>query len=226
MGLFDGITEGRWARDKQFKNIWEGRPAIIIGRGPRSEYKIIDDVSEFKGKRIGCNTAYRAYSNLDALVWMDYDFFRDNRHELKHLKCYKFAVNPVTYQIYGMEIYGIEAHKPERCSESLDTGMFPCNLTGYVALNLALIMGLNPIWLHGFDANYKDQKMKERLESFALIAEWCKKNNREVFVATESSGMERFFTYKRLPAIKHKRLKSGSRRRGKELSNNDMGTRV
>ena len=220
-GVFDGIRRGRWATDAEFKNIWHKRPGVVIGRGPNDDYKRFQAVAQFAGKRIGCNTAFRAYLNLDAIVWMDYEIFRDHKEEMRHLKCYKFAVNPVTYRTYGIDIIGLKAMRPERCSDSIESGFYPCNLTGYVGTNLALIMGLDPVWLHGFDSNYKDPMMRKRVDQFAYIADWCRQNDRHVYIATEGSYLERFFEHKKLPGSGEKRLRA----RKKGVNCDDMGNR-
>jgi len=185
-----------WAPDSLFKDKWLGQKGLVLGRGMGPEYKRNKRLDTFDGKIIGCNTAFKT-TKCDAVFWMETKVFNDNRHELKKIQedgTILFAVNP-HYPLYGMEVWGIEARKPARCSERFDYGFYPCQLSGYVALNIALIMGLNPVYLYGF-LGYKDnEEMYKRNLNFKYIADWCEKNDRKVYVTDRRSQLIMFFEY-------------------------------
>jgi hypothetical protein len=95
------------------------------------------------------------------------------------------------------------------CSGSFDQGFWTKNLTGFLALNVALVLGLNPIWLHGFIANYKRDHFVKRIDQFGIIADWCEINGRTVYIADENSVLRKFFKHRRLPVPKAARTKKG-----------------
>ena len=185
------------ATDEQFKNIYQGRQGLIIGRGAGSEYEHDPIFDKFNGIKIGCNSAYTV-ADLDVLVWMDSLFFVTHWQEIKQLKCLKFAPNPDVYNTYGVDVYELRVNMPERCSVSFDSGFYPCELSGYLALNIALLFGLNPIWLHGFTSEMNDNYGNKRADKFQYLANWAKQNNREIYLANKEGYVTKFFIYKQI----------------------------
>lgn len=186
-----------WAPDALFKDKWLNKKGLILGRGTKQSYTRNKYLDKFDGKIIGCNTAYKK-TKCDIIFWMDEGIFLKNRKELKEQQqkneTILMAVNPF-YHLYGIEIWGIEARKPKRCSERFDLGFYPCNLSGYIALNIGLIMGLNPIYLNGFSGYPDDSDMFKRILNFKYIADWCEKNNRKVYITDKKSQLSMFFDY-------------------------------
>ncbi len=189
-------TSINWATDKEFKGKFAGHKGLVIGRGQNSDYERDERLDKFSGIKIGCNSAYKATS-LDALVWMDPHFFETHWVKIFQTSCLKFAVSPVHYEHHGVDIIGIMAKQPEKCSESFGSGFYPCNLSGYLALNIALLFGLDPVWLYGFDPD--TEVLRERSESFSLISDWINKNHRRIFITDKNSYLKKFFDFKELP---------------------------
>ena len=198
-----------FASDSFFKNRWAGEKGLVIGRGPSPKYEKNIVLNKFKGRKIGCNTAFNA-CDCDAIIFMDEMVFQKNKDQYQKLVkegLLLFGVN-IIYPVYGVKLYNLEARKPERCSESFDQGFYPCNLSGFVALNVALLMGLNPIYLFGFNpekSQLKDRdRVIERSLKFQLIDEWCQKNNRKIYCTDKDSLLTMFFPYKSLSLSKTK----------------------
>jgi len=197
-----------WAIDPLFKNKYTNVPGIVIGRGI-NEYARNESLDSFKGKKIGCNEAYKV-TDLDILLWLDSSFYGNHEKEILFYKestlkkTILFAMNPLYYIHKDLSVYGLEARRPEKCSESFDSGFYPCELSGFLALNVALIMGINPIWLYGFTP---DEKISERSFKFKYISDWCKQNNRQVFLYDENSLLSMFFNYKSFPLTLKKKKK-------------------
>lgn len=188
--------EFTWAPDALFKDRWLNQKGLILGRGLGKEYKRNKRLDKFDGKIIGCNTAYKS-TKCDAIFWMEEMVFLKNRQELKKEQengTLLFALNP-HYRLYNTEIWGIEARKPAKCAERFDYGFYPCNLSGYVALNIGLIMGLNPIYLHGFYGYKDNEEMYMRNLNFKYIADWCEKHDKKVYVTDRKSQLIMFFEY-------------------------------
>lgn len=197
-----------WATDERFKNIYTGQKGLVIGRGKLKEYERDKALDNFSGKKIGCNTAYKT-TELDALIWLDLPFFPNHYDEIRNLNCLKFAVNPFHYFHHGVEIFGLRATRPERCSESFDSGFYPCELSGYIALNMALLFGLDPIWLYGFSSDMANQGII-RSDKFIYIADWAKKHDRKIYLTDKESYLKKFFPYKALPRVKKTKKKKES----------------
>lgn len=202
-----------FASDGMFKNRWAGEKGLVIGRGVNPEYEKNIVLDDFKGKKIGCNTAFNS-CHCDAIVYMEEKVFFNNKDRYRELVkegLFLFGVN-VIYPVYGVELYNLEARKPEKCSESFDQGFYPCNLSGYIALNVALLMGLDPIYLFGFNPEQAQPENRDRVIErslkFRLIDEWCQKNNRKVYCTDKDSLLTMFFSYKPLP------LKRNNKRKG------------
>lgn len=188
-----------WATDDKFKNIWKNQEGLIIGRGIGKDYTRKKDLDNFKGKVIGCNTAFNT-RKCDAIVLMDEKVFLNNKDTYRKLAddgTYIFVINPI-YPLYGVKIVGLEARKPERCSNSFDTGFYPCRLSGYIALNIAILMGLNPIYLYGFTPAKSNNKIIERSFDFDHIAEYCYQNGIKVYTINRDVIIELHFEYKSL----------------------------
>lgn len=197
-------SEIKYATDKEYKNKWFGQQGLILGRGPEEIYVRDESLDGFQGRVIGCNEAYKI-RKCDAIVYMDEAVFFDNRNMYGYLAgqgTLIFGVNPI-YPLYGVPVMGLQARKPERCSTGFDQGFYPCNLSGYVALNVALLMGLNPVYLSGFDperaCGKERDKMVDRSMRFSLIADWCYKENRQVYCTDRGSMLAMFFPYRELP---------------------------
>lgn len=185
------------ATDDKFKGIFKGKPGLIIGRGDNDDYQVDHLFEQFSGIKIGCNSAYKV-SKLDALIWIDSLFFVKYWQEIDNLDCLKFAVNPSVYNTVGVEINELLVSGVEGCSESFDKGFYPCELSGYIALNMALIMGLNPIWLHGFTSDMKDQYGTVRADKFKLLADWANDNDKQIYLPREDGYLRKFFDYKEI----------------------------
>lgn len=189
------------ATDTQFKNIFHGSKGLIIGRGDSQNYQSVKEFDLFPGIKLGCNHAYRV-TQLNALIWLDPPFFGENWQEISQLDCFKFAVNPDVYNTVGVEINELRVSGVEGCSESFDKGFYPCELSGYLALNVALIMGLNPIWLHGFTSDMKDQYQNVRADKFRFISDWAKIHNKQIYLAHKEGYLRKFFEFKAIPQSK------------------------
>ncbi len=123
---------------------------------------------------------------------------KENYRKLANQGSYIFVINPI-YPLYGVKIVGLEARKPARCSNSFDTGFYPCRLSGYIALNVAILLGLNPIYLSGFTPSKAvDKNVMERSFDFDPIVDYCYDNRIKVYTTNKDPIMELYFEYKSL----------------------------
>ncbi len=194
------------ASDADFLGIWQGQPSLIIGSGKSKNYLPFNpDLNRFPGKIIGCNSAFSVGYHTDMIIFIDGGVLNRYGEAMAQIDCLKFSIacDPPNFQdiLHGNDIHWLLAKPPERFSDSFDSGFYPADLTGYLALNVALLMGYNPIWLHGFDS--WQHEVFSKAERFKMAANWAKENGREIYVTDEDSyfchGDNLIFKYKLLP---------------------------
>ena len=121
------------------KDAHKGEVAFVIGNGRSVEYYDTDKMHEC-GVTIGCNLGFKIHK-LDYLCWQDRKIADE---------CAKFEGSKVTsYKFHNM------AKKPEgwyvfNYGRFLPDGFSKIN-TGGLGMQLAFLMGCNPIFLVGFD---------------------------------------------------------------------------
>lgn len=137
-------------------NMLEGKPLVVIGsgfsgRGVKWEY--LDNIHT-----LGINHIIDIYHNLDYLIFQDHRFLRLNKYPLHEFKGIIFVANsnPASKKF---NIRNIRPFVPlglqHNVSTRIEKGLYARKSTGLCAVNLALIMGANPIYLVGLD-NPKD----------------------------------------------------------------------
>lgn len=128
---------------------WPGERAFIIGGGP-SLTGFDPSVLRGKGRVIATNSAYRIAPWADALIWMDYQWYMWNRHEL-HLHTGEFKVTTA----YPEPPCEQTIHFLKKSNRTQAISRDPQKLTGFntghQAMNLAVLMGVTEIILLGFD---------------------------------------------------------------------------
>jgi len=161
VGIYPGAFPYIPVEDRLFSNIleddeWKGQRCFIIGGGPSLKGF---DFSRLKGELvIGVN---RAYEKIDCTIMfsMDSRYYQwITRGELKgrardkfiNFKGYKIWLNASRYQ-FPKDIYQLGWVGGEGFSWSLKNGLGGGSNSGFGALNLAVCLGANPIYLLGFD---------------------------------------------------------------------------
>jgi len=145
-------------------NAWKGQRCFIIGGGP--------SLKKFNFQRlgheltIGVNRAFE-YISPSIILWLDYqtfyldllagEFGNDALKKFESTYSLKVALNISGYD-YPPEVYSIPRAPGMILSQSLKDGLVDGDNTGYAALNLAVCLGANPIYLLGFDMKGKDGK--------------------------------------------------------------------
>lgn len=135
---------------------WKGQRCFIIGGGPSLKGF---DFSRLENElTIGIN---RAYERLDCTIifasdkryfeWIIGDEISEGaKQKFINFKGFKIWLNTYSYQ-YPDDIYSLNCTVDNRLSWSMKDGLPRGNSTGFPALNLAMCLGANPIYLLGFD---------------------------------------------------------------------------
>lgn len=190
----------QWATDKMFKDIWQGEDGLIIGGGYRNrkrEYQRDEKLDAFQGKVFGCNSAFKV-RKIDVLVWIDTATYRNFNKEIAAFEGLKFAVNP-RWPVRNLNFWAIKPGKVPKCSESFEDGIAPRNLSGYVAINIALLMGIKRVFLTGF--NSADCNILKYTKNFIFFKEFAESNNREIYSCDPDGITNGFFPYMPLREI-------------------------
>jgi len=148
--------KGRFLYDVMQNNEWKNQRCFIIGGG--ESFKDFD-CSRLKGELvIGVN---RAFEKMDCTVnfAMDRRFYNwiyndklgvETRKRFDEYRGYKVWMNSGGYN-YPQGIYVINRTGDHNLSMDLKRGLTGESNSGYAALNLAVCLGANPIYLLGFD---------------------------------------------------------------------------
>jgi len=144
-------------------NMWKNQPCYLIGGGPSLENF---DFSLLEGKKtIGINKSFMYYE-ADIQYFMDMRFLNwikegllDKFHEQNvkakwdGLKSVKIILQPMNYVVFKEPLYVIRRLKTERFPLDLGIGIFSGDNSGFGAIQLAMCLGANPIYLLGYDAD-------------------------------------------------------------------------
>lgn len=146
---------------------WHGHPAFLVGGGPSLRGF---DFARLRGRRsIGVNIAFYAFDptiifSMDTrcLNWIlngtyDRGSFPGLRDKFKKTAAYKTWLLTYTASLPD-DIFIVPVHKSYQVGLDSFTfryrdGIGHGNHSGYAALNLAVILGANPIYLLGYDCN-------------------------------------------------------------------------
>jgi len=167
-GVYPGGFPYMPVEDRLFSDVledgeWKGQRCFIIGGGPSLRGF---DFSRLKGELvIGIN---RAYEMIDCTIafsmdsryhnWIIHDRLSGQaREKFYNFRGYKVWLNSARYP-YPKDIFLLNCIGSAGFSWSLKDGLAGgCN-SGYAALNLAVCLGANPIYLLGFDMKGEGNK--------------------------------------------------------------------
>lgn len=147
---------------------WAGKPCFIIGGGPSlKDFKW----SKLKGKRtIGINLAFKQIDptiimSMDTrfLNWLELGKYGQEAKKMFHRStAYKVwlctYVSKLPPPIFIVKVHRNYKEGLRAFTFSLKDGIGHGNNSGYAALNLAVCLGANPIYLLGFDCKHTNGK--------------------------------------------------------------------
>jgi len=143
---------------------WKGKPCIVVGGGP----SLCDfDWELLRGWRvIGVNRVYERFDPT-ILFSMDTRFLRwimekkyGDKARKKFMESKAYKVWLCTYncklppEIYIVKVWENYSRGFRAFPDTMRNGIGHGNNSGYGALNLAVCLGANPIYLLGFDMHY------------------------------------------------------------------------
>jgi hypothetical protein len=156
------------SRLENMRNVHHGVPGIVVGNGPSLKMEDLDLVHKCGIKSIGCNRIYLAF---DKTNWRPSYYVHSSAlqapkyaHEIqKHFKkifcangVEKYFPRATTISWKNLGRVSSSVEFPFCCSDDLGKGAWGGCSVAYDAIQLALHLGLNPIYLIGFDHVYTD----------------------------------------------------------------------
>jgi hypothetical protein len=133
---------------------WRSQPCFILGGGPSLTGFKFD---RLRGRRtIAINRAFEYAPFAEILFSMDSTFYQ---WVLKYRGGAFFAFPGIRVFLdslnfpYGAEVHYIRNAGVQGFPKSLTTGIYSANNSGYGALQIAICLGAQPIYLLGFDMN-------------------------------------------------------------------------
>jgi hypothetical protein len=162
VGMADDYFPSSGVRDREFHHVypdnsWTGERCFIIGGG--ESLKGFDFSLLNNELTIALNRSFE-YLESTIILWMDsQSFYRDLmngdlgedvKEKFYWSRSIKVALN-IQDVPYPPEIYTINSSGTQVLSPSIEVGLGHGGNSGYTALNMAVCLGANPIYLLGFD---------------------------------------------------------------------------
>ncbi|MCI8799449.1 MAG: DUF115 domain-containing protein [Lachnospiraceae bacterium] len=145
----------------KFRDIHKGKRCFIIGNGPSLRYTDLEKLREEKEICFGCNRIYLAYPNTnwrpDYYVAVDHMIIQNDYAKILELGGIRFVrhsycqvENWAKYGIYEFRGLACPSQQPQVSYDILE-GIYMGNTVVYDALQIALYMGFQEIYLLGVD---------------------------------------------------------------------------
>jgi len=148
---------------------WRGSRCFIIGGGPSiKEQKL--NLDRLKGEKvIGINRAYEFYPWIDIIYMMDNEYekrikegkidhwkkFKEGvtgaRDTFNDFKGVKVCLTPMTARKFPPDIFLVRTRLDKMLGLDLHSGIYGGLCSGFGAVQLAMCLGANPIYLLGYD---------------------------------------------------------------------------
>lgn len=150
-------------------NSWKNQAAYIIAGGPSvNQYDRKQFDSFLKDKNvIGINRAFQFFDNITINIAADikfYNWIMVKKGAGLHLAFEKQRNKGMIFVWVDMinsamdDVYYIRNIGREGLGNSLEEGIYAYSNTGYAALNLAYVLGANPIYMLGYDCCFEGEK--------------------------------------------------------------------
>ena len=188
---------------------WKGKPCIVVGGGPSLEDF---DWELLRGWRvIGVNRVYERFDptiifSMDTrfLRWIMEEKYGDEAKK-KFMASKAYKVWLCTYncklapEIYIVKVWKNYSQGFRAFPDTMLNGIGHGNNSGYGALNLAVCLGADPIYLLGYDMSYR--KIKDDGPFDAVTRTHWHEGHPQPH---SPNTVERFVQYFQLPAVKAK----------------------
>lgn len=146
---------------------WTGQRCFILGGGPSLRGF---DFERLRGERvIAVNRAFVDAEFADIMFFMDHSFYKwiregnfgqETRKKYFSFKGYKVFLDIMLRNF--PDVFGLAKIDEVGVATSLKRGIFHGNNSGFGALNVAVCLGANPIYLLGFDMRHVKDNGKMR----------------------------------------------------------------
>lgn len=185
----------------KFKDIHKGERCFIIGNGPSLSYGDLDTLYKYNEICFGVNRIYRAFTHTiwrpDYYVVVDAMVLQNSRQQIQSIHgtkfirhLYKMDALMETESVYEFGGLNIKAGQPQFSLDIVD-GVYMGNTVVYDAIQIAVYMGFEEIYLLGVDMTstkradeegFHFYKIEDKNEKFFLG------NQEEALAALKNAG--------------------------------------
>jgi len=189
---------------------WRGEPTFLIGGGP----SLRDfDFNRLRGRGhvIAINRAFEVAPFADILFFMDNKFYKLCHEGPRYEAWLAFKGYKVFLDLMGRkyeDCYHVRSLGRVGLSRSLASGLYHGNNSGVGALNLALVLQANPIYLLGYDMRFdaqghshfhsgygpgaREQTVRSFVRDFERMAKFMKDERSHIVNLNPHSGLRVF----------------------------------
>lgn len=174
-------------------NAWKNQPAFVVGSSMAARgfnLALLDGLNS-----IGVNHMIEHYDRFKWFLFMDQRFLRLTTYDLSKYQGVVFAYNRANIEPRDVNRLVYFKCKPIQTEPdmNIESGLYCRNLSGMVALHLAIIAGASPIFMLGMDnkadinpengfhytENYNgEEKSKKSFDGYTKISAYFKKFNK------------------------------------------------
>lgn len=206
---------------------WRDEPCFIIAGGPSLAGFDFERLRG-KGRIIAINRAFEYAPWADILFFMDNKFYRLCHDGERYARWLEFKGQRVFLDLMGRkyeDCYHVRSLGRVGLSKSIGQGLYHGNNSGVGALNLALVLKANPIYLLGYDMRFsqdgkshfhsgygpgaKEQTVKSFVRDFERMAKFMGDERRHIVNLNPHSGL-RIFRFGNIDEV----LNAGASREG------------
>ena len=198
---FGWIDSGRIKnRDySHLTNSLKNTPIAIIGSSPAA--KGLDASNLHKIKTLAVNHVIETYPKSDMLIFQDMRFLRETTFNLDAYKGFIFTSNTNPYgqkEAKKNICYFKPIHRGCNPSTEINRGVYTRKSTGVCALNIALILGCNPIYMIGLDNSKEYYAQYTEGQDTHLVSNYQGPNNKaalDAYISTNNVLYKPFSVY-------------------------------
>jgi len=188
---------------------WRDEPCFVVAGGPSLTGFDFERLRGH-GKVIAINRAFEFIPWADILFFMDNKFYKMCHEGERYAKWLEFKGRKVFLDLMGRkydDCYHVRSLGRVGMSRSLTSGLYHGNNSGVGALNLALVLRANPIYLMGYDMRFEggrshfhggygprasEQTVRGFVRDFERMAKFMKEERKTIWNLNPRSGLRIF----------------------------------
>lgn len=180
-------------------NSMKDMPIVIMGSSPAAKGVRFDLLPKIK--TLAVNHVIETYQKADMLIFQDLRFLRETTFDVDNYRGFVFTANTSPYGRKDQKknvCYFKPLHNNCNPSADMNRGVYTRKSTGVCAVNIALILGCNPIYMVGLDNSKKYYDNYQEGDDTHLVTDYHAENNKkalDAYISTNNTLYEPFSPY-------------------------------